>query len=271
MRSKVAAAALSFMGATALTSIGAMAGGMETAPSPVTVINPKNVASVTYGPYVRAEIGAGRTSLNDAYWLPPGYPADPRVNFDLESKNGGLAAIAFGYDWMNGFRGDISLIATSKTGLKGPWTSPTPGPHADITAGSVRTTALMANLFYSPLEQQGVNSRIQPFLVAGIGLAGNKVGQWTRTNAAAATPVRTFEGSTTFSPAFSVGVGVSMQLTNVGTHPVMLEASYRYYQFGKAQGGSASTSAGGTPVQPLTFNTSDQVLSLGIRIPLNRL
>ncbi|MEX1662734.1 hypothetical protein AB4874_13920, partial [Thioclava sp. 15-R06ZXC-3] len=88
MRSKIAAAALSFMGATALTSIGAMAGGMETAPSPVTVINPKNVASVTYGPYVRAEIGAGRTSLNDAYWLPPGYPADPRVNFDLESKNG---------------------------------------------------------------------------------------------------------------------------------------------------------------------------------------
>lgn len=232
------------------------------------------VASVTYGPYVRFEIGGSHRSLNDAYWLPPGYPSDPKVTFDLGSGSGTFGGVALGYDWMNGFRGDIELLSRGRMDLSGPWTSPAPGPHADITGGTVRTTALMLNVYYSPLEKKGVNSRVQPFLTAGFGVASNQVGDWTRTNLADADrPVRTFAGDTKTSIALSVGVGVSLQLTKAGQHPVILDASYKYYYFGEARGGATPLPGNGNsePVQPLTFHPSDQVLSISIRIPLQRL
>jgi opacity protein-like surface antigen len=232
-------------------------------------------ASVTYGPYVRLDIGSGRASFGDGYWLPPGYPADPRVNFGLQSHTTSVASIALGYDWMNGFRGDVGLIATGKSPVTGPWTSTdpvSPGPHGDITSGSVSTTALMGNVFYSPLEHQGVNTRINPFVVAGIGIANNAVGDWTRTNTSLLTgQVRTFAGETSTSVALSLGFGVAWQLTAPGEHPVILEVSYRYYDFGTAHGGSTPLNGSGTPVKALTFHNTNQVISVGIRIPLNKL
>jgi len=230
------------------------------------------VASVTYGPYLRIEGGYADRSLNEAYWLPPGYPKDPRVNFNLDGDKGQLWGIAVGYDWLNGFRADVELLGRSSMDLNGTWSGPKPGPHADITSGTVRTTALMANLYYAPLEHMGSHSRFQPFVTAGLGLASNKVSDWTRTRAGASQPDRSFEGNTDISPAASIGIGASIQLTKPGQHPVLLELAYKYYYFGKARGGSTPLPGSGSekPATPLTFEPTDQVVSLSIRVPLKR-
>ena len=271
MQLKITMIVAAAIGAMFITPVAAVAGGINPVIRPTPVVN-RNVASVTYGPYVRFELGRGHMSYDDEHWLPPGYPGDPKVTFDLEGGNASLGAIAIGYDWMNGFRGDISLFAAPKMSIAGNWSGPLPGPHADITGGSVQSTGLMVNLFYSPLEQRGVNSRIQPFLVAGLGLSRNAVGDWTRTNPSAPSAVRTFEGDTSVSPAFSLGFGVSVQLTPPGSRPVMLEASYRYYNFGDASGGATPLAGNGSsPVRPLSFTPTDRVISISIRIPLKRL
>lgn len=234
------------------------------------------VASVTFGPYVRAELGALNWHLEDAYWLPPG-PADPQINFDLDGDNTGMAAIAIGYDWQNGFRGDFSLIRTGQSDIAGPCSSASDGssctgtPHADITGGTITTTALMANVFYSPLERQGSNSVFQPFVVAGLGFAHNDVGVWTRTNLAAPRPVRSFESNSSLDLAWSLGIGAAWQVSRAGQRPVIIEASWRYYDFGTASGGTTPIGPGSTPREGLTFENRSQVFSIGVRIPLDRL
>ncbi|MDE3121204.1 MAG: outer membrane beta-barrel protein [Paracoccaceae bacterium] len=226
-------------------------------------------ASVTYGPYVRGELGGAFFSPSDAYWLPPGYPSDPRIDFNLSGKTAGFGSLNVGYDWMNGFRADVGLLATGSSSVTGPHT--TAGLHADITSASVSTTAVMASVFYSPLEQQGINARLQPFLVAGVGLANNSVSDWTRTNTAVTPVNRTFSGATHTYLALSVGVGVSYQLTAPGVRPMMLELAYRYYSFGSAEGGFTPQQGASLPKQPLTFRNNMGVVSLSLRIPLNRL
>ncbi|MCV2880103.1 hypothetical protein OE699_14730 [Sedimentimonas flavescens] len=235
------------------------------------------VASVTYGPYLRIEGGYASRSLHDAYWLPPGYPGkDPRVNFDLDDDKGAIWGVAAGYDWLNGFRADVELLGRSGMDLNGVWASPGPGPHADITGGTVRTTALMANLYYAPLEQRGSHSRFQPFLFSGLGLANNKVSTWTRTNPDAEggeeRTDRSFEGDSNLTIAAAIGFGASIQLTKPGQHPVILEAAYKYYYFGTAHGGATPLPGSGTsePYKPLTFKPNDQVVTLSLRIPLKR-
>ncbi|MDW4549016.1 hypothetical protein R5H32_06605 [Defluviimonas sp. D31] len=230
-------------------------------------------ASVTYGPYVRAELGATSSDFKDGNWLPPGQ-SDPRVYFDLGGDESGFGGIAFGYDWMNGFRADVGVITMSSVDATGPWsyTVPSvPGPHAEITAAPVRTTAMMGNLFYSPLEQRGVNSRLQPYFVVGLGIARNKLGDWTRENAASGNPVRTFAGNSSDDAAYSLGAGISWQATEPGQRPVLVDFSLRYFDFGAVEGGTTSLGAGGrTPREALNFTRQDTVVSVGVRVPLNR-
>ncbi|MGB8622840.1 MAG: hypothetical protein WCD16_08470 [Paracoccaceae bacterium] len=242
----------------------------------------KRVASVTYGRYVRLEFGVASPSPDNGFWRPPGYPADPKINFDLNGGDTGFGAVAMGFDWMNGFRGDISLTMTGNSDISGPCSSASDGSpcdtggsdnHADISDASVRTTAVMGNLFYSPLEQQGSNSVFQPFLVAGLGIANNHVGRWTRENDSlgAGGVTRTFKGASNTDLAWSLGLGASWQVTRPGKWPVIVEASWRYYDFGMAEGGATPVGgSGGTPVQPLTFDHRDQVFSIGVRVPLQR-
>jgi len=141
-----------------------------------------------------------------------------------------------------------------------------------ISAVSVKTTALLGTVFYAPLEARGSNAVLQPFLSAGLGLAQNKVGDWTRVNPGATQPSRTFAGDTSSSLAWSVGAGLSYQVTKPGKWPVILEASVRYYDFGSASGGATPLAGSGAsqPVQPLTFDHSQSVVSIGVRIPLRR-
>ena len=231
-------------------------------------------ASVTYGPYARFEVGSVDNLADSGYWHPPGYPSDPRINFDLSAKDAGFGAMAIGYDWQNGFRGDVSLSVSGSANVAGPCSSASDGSpcatHADISDASIRTTALMANVFYSPLEQAGNDSRFQPFLVGGVGLARNKVGQWTRVNPLSGRPTRTFQGNSSVDVAWSVGAGAAYQLTKPGEWPVMLEASWRYYDYGTAEGGVQPVGAGSQPQKALTFDNTAHVIAIGIRVPLQR-
>lgn len=250
----------------------------DTSSSPLDVFA-SSQAAVTYGPYARVELGGAIPSLDDAYWLPPGFPGDPQVNFDLDGDNVGFGAIAVGFDWMNGFRADVALSRTGDIGFSGPCSSASDGsdcdltPHADISDGSVRSTALMANLFYSPLEARGSNATFQPYFVGGLGFSRNTMDSWTRVNPAAATPTRVFNSNSETEFAWSLGVGASWQLTAPGERPILLDVSWRYYDFGEAVGGSVGSPGGpgSVPVQPLTFDLNSQVLSIGVRIPLQRL
>jgi opacity protein-like surface antigen len=134
----------------------------------------------------------------------------------------------------------------------------------------------MANLFYAPLEARGSNSRFQPFVVGGIGMSRNTVESWTRFNLDAGTPpgsgpaTRVFGENSENPFAWSVGLGASWQLTESGERPILLDVGWRYYDFGTAEGGSTADVGAGIPRQPLNFDLTSQVFSIGIRIPLQR-
>ncbi len=230
-------------------------------------------ASVTYGPYARFELGGVISQGDDAYWLPPG-AADPQINFDIDVDNGVFGSAAIGFDWQNGFRAEAALLATSNESFTAPCSSASEGSpcaiHADITGGDIDTRALMGDVYFAPLEWQGSNDAFQPFIVAGLGVARNEMGPWTRENAGAPQPVRTFSGNTTTEFAWSIGLGASWQVTRPGRTPVLVEASWRYYDFGTAEGGSVPDVGMGIPRQPFTFENESQVVSIGVRIPLQR-
>lgn len=234
-----------------------------------------NSASVTYGPYVRLELGGAATSADEATWLPPG-AGDPRILFDAEAGDAGWGAIAFGHDWQNGLRADLAFFGTGTSGVAAPCASASDGSpcstHADITDASVSSRGLMANLFYAPLEARGSNALFQPFVVAGLGFAVNEVGVWTRENPASTSPVRRYSGDRSTELAWSLGVGAALQVTRPGQWPIIVEASWRYYDFGSAPGGTTPLPGFGNsePRQPFTFDHTSQVITLGVRIPLRR-
>ena len=241
-----------------------------------------DVASVTYGPYARAEMGHARNDAGGGFWDPPGGD-DPRIFFDLDAEDGSFGALAIGFDWQNGWRADMSLSRLGRVGVAGPCSgasdaspcdlSPTIDNHADIESASVSSTAMMANVFFAPLEARGSNTRFQPFIVAGLGLSRNKVGAWTRENNGPETdrPSRTFAGNSSSEFAWSLGLGASWQITPPGRRPIIVEASWRYYDLGKASGGTTPLSDDGRPPRtPLTFDNRSSVVSVAVRIPLVR-
>lgn len=235
-------------------------------------------ASVTYGPYARLSFGSSASSYDDGRWQNGG--GDPTIFFDLGDETGGFGEIAFGFDWQNGFRGELALGRFGDTNAVGACSSVsdlTPcNDHADISSGSVSSTVVMGNVYYAPFEHRGNNSVFQPFLVAGVGFSRNEVSEWTRManpGSPSGRLYRSFEGNTDTSFAWSLGLGAAWQISRPGQHPVIIEASWRYFDLGEASGGSMPLpgNGAGDPVVPLTFENTRQVFSLGIRIPLQRL
>lgn len=233
------------------------------------------VASVTFGPYVRFELGRSQVDTSDAKWHPPG-SSDPTVFFSTDEGDYTSGAVAMGYDFQNGLRAEVAFIGTGTSGVTGSCSSASDSSscseHADITKASVSTSALMGNVYYAPLEARGSHSIFQPFIVAGLGVARNTTGEWTRYNAASERPERTFEGASSSGLAWSVGVGASVQLRKPGAWPIILEGSWRYYDYGTAKGGATALPENGesSPITPLQFDHTDQVLAVGLRIPLRR-
>ena len=229
-------------------------------------------ASVTYGPYVRAGLGLEASMIQDGFWESPG-PSDPVVLFDLDSDNAALASVGAGFDWMNGFRGDVSLSYFGEKDVSGPWSStipPTPGPHASMST-SISTVAVMGTVYYAPWERSGAPARFSPYVSAGLGFARNDMSTWTRTNPASARPTRQFEGNVETDLAWSVGVGASWQIHRKGNRPMLLDAGVQFFDLGDAVGGAQPLPGNGasTPRQPFTVEMETTVVSIGIRIPLN--
>jgi opacity protein-like surface antigen len=232
-------------------------------------------ASVTYGPYARAEAGWNIAEPSDGSWTPPG-SADPRITFDVDGETGGFGAIAVGYDWQNGVRADLSVFGIGASDVSASCARASDGTscstHVQSVNAEVSTRGLMANIFYAPLEARGSNSLFQPFLVAGLGIARNEVSDWTRTNPGSARPSRTFEGDTSSDLAWSIGAGASLQVSRPGRWPIILEAAWRYYDFGTASGGSTPLpdSGGSEPREPFSFDHESHVVTFGIRVPLQK-
>lgn len=227
----------------------------------------------TSGQYLRFELGGARYGSRDANWLPPGFPGDPQVFFDLDVDNAVFGAMAIGHTYSRNLRAEVALNLFGSSDFAGPWTYTLPattGPHADMS-GSVKSVALMANGYYS-FDTVG---KVTPFVTAGLGLARNTTGIWTRTNTAAVPPTpvtRSFSGASKNNLAWTVGLGVAMDVGPVmGSAPATLELAWRYFDLGTANGGSTPVTGGpgGVPVAPLNFNVSTNVISVGLRIPLN--
>lgn len=225
--------------------------------------------------YARGEIGAAWIAQNRGHWHSPG-PADPRVIYDLDTNLGAVLGVAAGASFMPGVRGDLSLNYFTSRGVDGTWIATDPagvaGPHANQET-DVSAWTVMANLFVEPLMLAGVQSPVQPFLTGGLGVSFNTMDDWTRTQAGAPRPVRTFEGATETNFAWSVGGGVSASLAELfGTQtPIMLDLSYRYIDLGNVQGGSAPLpgNGAGVPIEPFNFDMTNHVVSLGLRIPFS--
>ena len=251
--------------------------GGETAPGLLPAAQPGDNRAETMGAargagaanYVRIELGATRGSAGDASWLPPGYPEDPQVFFDLDVDTGAMAAFAIGRDYGTGWRSEVALNIFGKTDFAGPWSYTVPedpGPHADME-GSVRSFALMAN-GYRDFDTGGA---MTPFVTVGLGLAHNTMGDWTRINPAAGRERRSFQGDSDTGLAWSVGAGLSWDIGPVfGSAPAKLDLTWRYFDLGSVTGGTTALDGSGddNPVEALNFDVTDHVIGLGLRIPL---
>ena len=224
------------------------------------------------GSYLRFELGAAYGDANDPYWLPPGYPSDPQIFFDLDTDTAAFGAIALGHSYGNGWRAEVALNVFGSADFSGPWSHTVPetaGPHADM-AGSTKSIALLANGYYD----FDTGGKATPFVTVGLGVAHNTMDDWTRTNPDSGRTTRSFEGGSENSLAWSVGLGMAMDVGPVfGSAPAKLEVAWRYFNLGSVSGGTTplpGSGSGGEPEAPLTFDVSNQVISVGLRIPLQR-
>ena len=227
------------------------------------------------GSYVRFELGGFMGEGGNGFWLPPGYPSDPRINFGIDDL-GAVAqgSMAFGYDWQNGRRADVSLTLSGAADVTAPCISTTDASpcseHADITGGAVSTFALMGNFYYALSGPLGSSGGFEPFVTVGAGIARNKLDDWTRTanpDNDTGRPERTFEGGSSTDFAWTVGIGGAWQIDRPGKGPMYAEVTWRYHDYGTVEGSSTPLDPGEEPVQGLTFDLSGQSIGFGIRIP----
>ena len=218
--------------------------------------------------YMRIELGAAQPSAGDANWLPPG-PGDPRVYFDLDFDTAATAGLAIGTSFGEGWRGEVAVNVFDSSDFSGPWSYTVPatsGPHASME-GSVHSVALFANGYYDvPMEGD-----FTPFVTAGLGYARNSMSDWTRINPDSGRTTRTFESSDDNGVAWNVGAGVAWDVGPVlGSGPAKLELAWRYFDLGSISGSSIPLDGSGSslPREPLNFDVTNQVFSVGLRFPL---
>ena len=219
--------------------------------------------------YLRIEVGAARPDAGDASWRPPG-PNDPQVFFDLDLDSTAMAGIAIGRRFGDGWRGEAAINIFGSSDFSGDWSYTVPatsGPHASMQ-GSVRSVAVFANGYYD----FAMEGDFTPFLTAGLGLSRNTMGDWTRINPSSGRVTRSFGGASDSGFAWNVGAGVAWDVGPVlGSAPAKLELAWRYFELGSVSGSTNALSgngSGGTPIEALNFDVTDQVFSVGLRFPL---
>lgn len=217
--------------------------------------------------YFRLELGLSAPSANDAYWLPPDYPSDPQVFFAPVLDRAGFASMALGRHFANDLRGEIALTGFGPSDFTGDWSYTVPastGPHASV-AGSTSSIALMAVGYYD-LPSAGLGP-IRPYVSAGLGVADNRMDGWSRIKPDGSDE-RDFQGASHVSLAWSLGTGLSVALGPIGGQPARLDIGYRYYDLGRVEGSSVPVKGegGGRPVKPLSFDKTEQTVSVSLRI-----
>lgn len=224
--------------------------------------------------YLKLELGLMAPQAADAHWQPPGYPADPEVSFDLNNLGTiGYGSVAVGHGFGNNLRADLELLRTGWMDASGPCASATDGTpcntHSDISDAEVRSTAILANLSYD----FATPGKFRPFVTVGLGVAKNKMSEWTRVanpgnvTVPANRIVRTFSEHSQSELAWTLGVGGSYAF-NAGGRDMYVDVAYRYFDFGSVQGGATPISdPGQSPTKPLTFDMTSHALSMGLRIP----
>lgn len=231
------------------------------------------------------EGAAGGTWLGDqpGYWQSPG-PGDPRITYDVDGNATFAGFISVGKTVREGVRADFSLGVIGNQDIHADWVSPPPSAdpdkpndHANMDT-SVSAITGMFNVSVEPLTLAGKNGAIQPFITAGIGMANVSMDNWTRTNNATNMggdpdfrPVRTFDGNSNLNFAWSIGGGVSVDITETMKRPAYLDLSYRYIDMGNVSGGSEALPGNGNsvPIEPFNFDYTVHVVSVGLRIPFN--
>ncbi|WP_417671119.1 outer membrane protein [Roseibium sp.] len=227
--------------------------------------------------YVRGEAGAAFLAEDRGNWTPPGV-SDPRITHSLDDETAFFGSIGFGAQVVPGIRTDLSLGYQSQMSVHGDPRSASdgsdPSTHADMDA-DVSSWQIMANVFIEPFALMNYDSPISPFVTGGIGVAFNKMDDWTRTsNEVAPTRLtRTFEGDTSTEFAWSIGGGVSADLDKLFgfERPVKLDLTYRYLNAGNVSGGSTPLpgEGAGVPREPFNFDLTSHVATIGVRIPFS--
>ncbi len=219
--------------------------------------------------YFRIEAGNAWSEAEEGTWVSPG---GERGNWRLQDDETFVAGIAIGRTIVPGIRGDVSLTLLPSQNYDG---CRIPGGKGNVPAcgdasvmSSADTRAVMANIFIEPLTLMGHASRIRPFLTAGIGVAWNEMGSWTRIQADADQPVRTFNGDTETGFIWTVGGGASIDLASLfGGYPVALDVTYRYIDAGHVEGGLVADVGKGIPQEALNYDLQFHAVTAGIRVP----
>lgn len=233
-----------------------------------------NAQSKIDGAYFRGELGGSMFATDMGYWWGPGGPpADPRITFSLNDAFGVTGSAAFGYDWANGMRADISangLVGMQVDGIFRSASDGTTAGHATDIHAPVSVFALLANIFVEPMALTGADSTVQPFLTGGLGLASVSTGQWTRNNPASPQPSRTWEGANRMNFAWTLGAGVSVDLQGLTGGQGTLDLTYRYTDYGAASGGSSAVNPppASQPTEPFNFRLATHAVTVGFRMPI---
>ena len=220
--------------------------------------------------YVRGEVGGAWLAQDRGYWIGPG-AADPQITESLNSPSSLTGGGAIGLQYWPGIRADVSVDYLGHFDVHGSPIAPGGGVGHSSMDAATTTNLVMGNIFIEPLRLANINTGfIQPFVTVGIGAAFNDFEDWSRTNPAAARPVRTFAGASQTNFAWSVGAGVSIGIDSLIHIPAWLDLTYRYVDAGHISGGSAVLSdPGPSPREPFNFRQSINVATVGLRIPFS--
>lgn len=144
--------------------------------------------------------------------------------------------------------------------------------HPYSNAGNFQTLnyQFSAHSFSLLLESRAIYAahRIQPFVIAGIGAAWNKLFNYsevpTDPNSSATGNPNVFQNNTRCDFSYDVGLGAQTQIYNDMKHDVTYNAalSYRYFNFGSGALAQSSVQTGNQTLKINTLDTQAVLLSL---------
>ncbi len=253
---------------TAMTVASAGAADLPTHKTPPAPVAPIPAPQPQFQFYVRGQVGGAWLAQDRGSWTGPG-AGDPSVTEAISAPASFTGGAAAGVQFMPGLRTDISYDYLGYFSVHGNPIAPGGGVGHASMDGGVTSNLLMANLFVEPFRLMNVNTGfVTPFVTGGVGAALNDMGDWTRTNPTAGTPVRTFSGSSQTNFAWDIGGGLSFDITSLFHRAAFVDLTYRYIDAGHVTGGYVPVSdKGSSPRQPFNYDLTANVATVGLRVP----